>query len=103
MPVVKEACSRRRTMSGSFSPAILRKYPRVSKSPNGANVTTWLRADRSPGVSPSRYGRDDRFVAKRSTIVRSRKIKQLSYADVLETHRILFEAVYPWAGQDRLT
>jgi cell filamentation protein len=31
------------------------------------------------------------------------KIKQLSYADVLETHRILFEAVYPWAGQDRLT
>jgi cell filamentation protein len=27
---------------------------------------------------------------------------RLSYADVLETHRILFEAVYPWAGQDRL-
>jgi cell filamentation protein len=31
------------------------------------------------------------------------KIKQLSYPDVLETHRILFEAVYPWAGQDRHT
>jgi cell filamentation protein len=31
------------------------------------------------------------------------KIKRLSYADVLETHRILFDAVYPWAGQDRRT
>jgi cell filamentation protein len=29
--------------------------------------------------------------------------KQLSYADMLSTHRILFDAVYPWAGQDRLT
>jgi cell filamentation protein len=29
--------------------------------------------------------------------------KQLSYDDVLSTHKILFEAVYPWAGQDRLT
>jgi cell filamentation protein len=29
-------------------------------------------------------------------------VKRLSYQDVLETHRILFEAVYPWAGQDRL-
>jgi cell filamentation protein len=29
-------------------------------------------------------------------------IKRLSYQDVLETHEILFEAVYPWAGQDRL-
>jgi cell filamentation protein, protein adenylyltransferase len=29
-------------------------------------------------------------------------IKHLSYLDVLETHKILFEAVYPWAGQDRL-
>jgi cell filamentation protein, protein adenylyltransferase len=28
-------------------------------------------------------------------------IKRLSYQDVLETHKILFEAVYPWAGQDR--
>lgn len=28
--------------------------------------------------------------------------KQLSYDDVLGTHKILFEAVYPWAGQDRL-
>lgn len=25
----------------------------------------------------------------------------LTYADVLSTHKILFEAVYPWAGQDR--
>jgi cell filamentation protein len=30
------------------------------------------------------------------------RVKRLSYQDVLETHRILFEAVYPWAGQDRL-
>jgi cell filamentation protein len=29
------------------------------------------------------------------------KIGRLSYADLLETHRILFDAVYPWAGQDR--
>ena len=28
-------------------------------------------------------------------------IKRIAYADVLETHRILFDAVYPWAGQDR--
>jgi cell filamentation protein len=28
--------------------------------------------------------------------------KQLSYDDVLRTHKILFDAVYPWAGQDRL-
>jgi len=28
-------------------------------------------------------------------------VKRLSYLDVLETHRILFEAIYPWAGQDR--
>jgi cell filamentation protein len=27
----------------------------------------------------------------------------LAYADVLSTHRILFDAVYPWAGQDRAT
>jgi len=31
------------------------------------------------------------------------KKKQLSYSDVLETHRILFEAVYPWSGRDCLT
>jgi cell filamentation protein len=34
-----------------------------------------------------------------------RKLSQntsLSYEDVLGTHKILFEAVYPWAGQDRL-
>jgi cell filamentation protein len=29
--------------------------------------------------------------------------KQLSYDDVLETHKNLFGAVYPWAGQNRLT
>jgi cell filamentation protein len=29
------------------------------------------------------------------------QVKRLSYRDVLETHRILFEEVYPWAGQDR--
>jgi len=29
-------------------------------------------------------------------------IKRLCYQDVLDTHKILFEAVYPWAGQDRL-
>jgi cell filamentation protein, protein adenylyltransferase len=27
--------------------------------------------------------------------------KQLSYKDVLGTHKTLFEAVYPWAGEDR--
>jgi cell filamentation protein len=31
------------------------------------------------------------------------KRKPLTYADVLATHKILFEAVYPWAGQDRAT
>lgn len=32
--------------------------------------------------------------------IRSRR--HISYADVLEVHRILFSGVYPWAGQDRL-
>ncbi len=27
--------------------------------------------------------------------------RSLTYADVLGTHKILFEAVYPWAGEDR--
>jgi cell filamentation protein len=27
----------------------------------------------------------------------------LSYADVLQTHKTLFEAVFPWAGEDRRT
>ena len=31
------------------------------------------------------------------------RVKQLAYQDVLDTHKVLFEAVYPWAGQDRLT
>jgi cell filamentation protein len=29
--------------------------------------------------------------------------ERLSYQDVLSTHKTLFEAVYPWAGEDRLT
>ena len=29
--------------------------------------------------------------------------KRLTCADVLRTHKTLFEAVYPWAGQDRAT
>lgn len=28
--------------------------------------------------------------------------KRLDYSDVLRTHQILFDAFYPWAGQDRL-
>jgi cell filamentation protein len=28
---------------------------------------------------------------------------QLSYNDVVGTHKLLFEGVYPWAGEDRLT
>lgn len=38
-----------------------------------------------------------------AALERLAKVKLLSYPDVLETHRILFDAVYPWAGQDRLT
>lgn len=38
-----------------------------------------------------------------AALERLAKIKRLSYPDVLETHRILFDAVYPWAGQDRKT
>jgi cell filamentation protein len=30
------------------------------------------------------------------------KPKQLGYEHLLQTHKILFDAVYPWAGQDRL-
>ncbi len=29
------------------------------------------------------------------------KIKSLHYDHVLATHRVLFDAIYPWAGQDR--
>jgi cell filamentation protein len=29
--------------------------------------------------------------------------KTLSYNDVLTTHKLLFDAIYPWAGEDRLT
>jgi cell filamentation protein len=31
-----------------------------------------------------------------------RRVPDLRYEHILETHRRLFEAVYPWAGQDRL-
>jgi cell filamentation protein len=37
-----------------------------------------------------------------AAFARLAKVKHLSYSDVLENHRILFEAVYPGAGQDRL-
>jgi cell filamentation protein len=30
-----------------------------------------------------------------------RQIDRLTYSDVLDTHKTLFEDVYPWAGQDR--
>jgi cell filamentation protein len=30
------------------------------------------------------------------------RIDRLSYRDMLDTHKTLFEAVYPWAGQDRM-
>ena len=29
------------------------------------------------------------------------KRERLDYGDVLQTHKTLFDAVYPWAGQDR--
>ena len=30
-----------------------------------------------------------------------RAIRRFSYQDVLQTHKILFGDIYPWAGQDR--
>jgi cell filamentation protein len=39
-------------------------------------------------------GIDDAFAALA-------KRNPLTYADVLETHKVLFGALYPWAGQDR--
>ncbi|WP_225649035.1 hypothetical protein [Bradyrhizobium australafricanum] len=39
-------------------------------------------------------GIDDAFAALE-------KKKTLAYAHVLSTHKTLFEAMYPWAGQDR--
>jgi cell filamentation protein len=41
-------------------------------------------------------GIDDAFAALA-------KRHPLTYDDVLGTHKILFEAFYPWAGQDRST
>jgi cell filamentation protein len=37
-----------------------------------------------------------------TALERLAKVKRLSYGEVLDTHKVLFEAVYPWAGQDRL-
>jgi len=37
-----------------------------------------------------------------AALERLTKVENLSYPDVLETHRLLFEFIYPWAGQDRL-
>jgi len=36
-----------------------------------------------------------------AALERLTKIGRLAYPDVLETHRLLFDAVYPWAGKDR--
>jgi cell filamentation protein len=36
-------------------------------------------------------------------LVKLAEQKRLSYRDILGTHNILFEAVFPWAGEDRLT
>ncbi|MDO8874989.1 MAG: Fic family protein [Pseudolabrys sp.] len=30
------------------------------------------------------------------------KVERLQYEQVLDTHRVLFDAIYPWAGQDRM-
>ena len=32
-----------------------------------------------------------------------KQLKQITYRHVLDTHRILFQDIYPWAGQDRRT
>ncbi|MFZ3349255.1 MAG: Fic family protein [Xanthobacteraceae bacterium] len=37
-----------------------------------------------------------------AALARLANVSDLSYTDLLETHKVLFEAVYPWAGQDRL-
>ena len=43
------------------------------------------------------------FLAKLEQALRNlARIGRLAYRDVLDTHKTLFEAVYPWAGQDRL-
>jgi cell filamentation protein len=42
------------------------------------------------------------FLAKLETAFQNlSQIGTLSYEDVLDTHKILFKSVYPWAGQDR--
>jgi cell filamentation protein len=38
-----------------------------------------------------------------TAIEQLRPVDRITYQDVLDTHRILFQDVYPWAGQDRLT
>jgi cell filamentation protein len=43
------------------------------------------------------------FLAKLEQALRNlARIGHLTYRDVLDTHKTLFEAVYPWAGQDRM-
>jgi cell filamentation protein len=48
---------------------------------------------------------EHRFYRKNigAAIEHLRHVKQITYQDVLDTHKILFQEVYPWAGQDRLT
>lgn len=42
------------------------------------------------------------FLAKLDTALEQlSRVEQLSYRDILETHKTLFRDVYPWAGQDR--
>jgi cell filamentation protein len=44
------------------------------------------------------------FVRNVATAVEHLKnIEHITYQDILDTHKILFQEVYPWAGQDRLT
>jgi cell filamentation protein len=37
-----------------------------------------------------------------AALKRLTRVEHPSYSDVLETHRLLFDFIYPWAGQDRL-
>ena len=43
------------------------------------------------------------FLAKPDRAFRNlAQSEHLTYRDVLDTHKTLFETVYPWAGQDRM-
>src|SRR6516225_769467 len=37
-----------------------------------------------------------------AALERLTRVELVPYPDVLETHRLLFDFIYPWAGQDRL-